>query len=168
MMDNTTKLNLTKTLQKEFLRRNLIYYFSSKGYDNFLVKPYPPSLSDIPQVLPFLSNIAEINHYLEDINIENNIIKIGWNVFILGNKRAFLGFTSHKSMNDIENSVNDIKSYPNGKLTIKELIEWIVETVGNTDKLKDLYDNYNLQDNSLTGMNSFKHHKPVPDFKRRV
>jgi len=168
MMDSATKSSLVKTLQKEFVRRNLICYFEGKGYDNFLVKPYPPSLMDIVERIEVLSGIVEVKHHLEDINMQNNIIKVGWNLFVLGNQRAFLGYTNHKSVSDIESAVGESKSDPNGSKTIKELIEWVVEVIGSSKKLKDLYEQYKLQDSSIINTSYVKPYKSIPNFKRRV
>lgn len=166
-MDNLTKQLLTKTLQKELLRRKLILYFKEKGYDNFLVKPYPPSLCDIQDKVDILNSIIEVNNYLEDIEMQSGMIKVGWNIFLLGNNRAHLGLTSHSSMADVENSCNHVAQYQNGKLTIKQIIEWIVNTAGDSQNLFDEYQK-NITNNKMIVPKSVAPSKTIPSFRKRV
>lgn len=166
-MDNLTKQLLTKTMQKELLRRKLIAYFKSKGYDNFLVKPYPPSLCDMPEMVDILNSLLEVKNYLEDIEIQSGVIKVGWNIFLLGNNRAFLGHTSHNSVADVENSCSHVAQYPDGKLTIKQIIEWIVNVVGDSDELSDEYGK-NKVDNKMIVPKSIAPNRTIPSFRKRV
>lgn len=168
-MDKITKTSLVKIMQKEFVRRNLIKFFEDKGYNNFLVNPNPPSLMDLVDRVDVLQGIAEVKYYIEDINMENNMIKVGWNLFLLGNQRAFLGHTSHTNLTEIESSIGDPTPNVNGNLSIKEIIEWSVETIGQSSKLKDLYDqSHSGTSSELSRMDTIKPYKSVPDFKRRV
>jgi hypothetical protein len=165
-MDNTTKSTLVKTLQKEFVRRKLVQYFESKGYDNFQVNAYPPSIVDIMERIDALNGIVEINHNLEDVNIQNNDIKLAWNLFVLGNNRAFLGYTTHQSLTEVETAGHQAVQY-NGPITIKQLVEWMVDTIGESSKLTEIYDNNSkAQNNSTLGMTTNK--STIPSFNKRV
>lgn len=170
-MDSVTKSCLLKSLQKEFVRRNIIKYFEMKGYDNFLVKPYPPSIIDIADSTGILDGLIEIKYYLEDINMNNNILKIGWNLFVLGSQRAFLGYTTHKNFSEIENGISNVKNEPNCPISIKELVEWIVEVIGSSNKLKEVYEQYsdnNKNNYSRPQFNSYNRAKSIPNFNKRV
>lgn len=167
-MDNLTKKQLLKTLQKEFVRRNLIQYFESKGYDNFLIKPYPPSLMDITERINVLDGVIEVEHYLEDINVKNNMIKVGWNLFVLGNQRAFLGHTTHQNLTEIENGISECKMHADGPISIKELVEWVVHALGESSKLQDIYQYHNNQKDSIINTGYIKPYKRIPDMRRRV
>lgn len=167
-MDNIAKNSLLRILQKEFIRRNLIKYFEEKGYNNFLVKPYPPTMLDL--VDEDNSDILEIKYYLEDINMKNNTIKFGWNLFLLGNKRIFLGYTNHRNLAEVESSKNNIDQFHDGPITIKALIESIVEILGNSEKLKEVYNsNNNKGYGNMTKLSmAVKPYKQIPNFSRRV
>lgn len=160
--------SLLKIMQKEYIRRNLIKYFSEKGYDNFLVKPYPPSVADIGGNLDSLNGFIEVQNFLEDVNIYNNSVKVGWNIFVLGNKRIFLGYTIHEKISDIEREVNTIKQH-DGPITIKSIIESIIEFLGSSNKLSDIYksEETDIQITSKIG-NTININKPIPNFKRQV
>lgn len=168
-MDSTTKSSLLKTLQKEFIRRSLIQYFESKGYDNFLNKPYPPSMLDMVQN-PMFDGVVEIQYFLEDINMQNNTIKVGWNMFVLGNNRAFLGYTTHKDVSEIENCIGESRANPDGPITIKGLVEWMVESIGKSNKIKDLYDRHTQdRQNSVQSVYVKPYTgKTIPDMRRKV
>ena len=165
-MDNASKSSLVKILQKEFVRRKLIQYFESKGYDNFKVNPYPPSIVDIMERVDILNGIVEINHSLEDVNIQTNDIKLGWNLFVLGNKRAFLGYTTHQSLIEVETAGGQAAPY-NGPITVKQLVEWMVEAIGESSKLSDIYDSNNKaqnNNNSIAGM--ARPNKAIPNLNK--
>ena len=168
-MDNTTKSTLVKTLQKEFVRRKLVQYFESKGYTNFLVKPYPPTLMDMVDRIDILEGIVEVEHALDDINMQSNAVTVAWNLFVLGNQRANLGNTTHDSLMEIETAANSIIPY-DGPINIKQIIEWMVETIGNSTKLTEIYDHHakKPQDRVTSLSNMAKPNKTIPNFKRTV
>lgn len=165
-MDNTIKNSLVKALQKEFVRRNLIKFFIEKGIDNFLISPYPPMMLDISERIPQLNGALEVKYYLEDINLQSNIIKLGWNLFVLSNNRMFLGYTNHVNISEVENGVNCIKNH-DGPITIKQLIEYVISVLGKSNILRDIQ-----QNNSINTVNNIKTSttlfKPIPSFKKRV
>lgn len=167
-MDNISN-SLLKIMQKELIRRSLIKYFSEKGYDNFLVKPYPPSIYDMGQNLDILNSFVEVENFLEDVNIYNNSVKVGWNIFVLGNKRIFLGYTIHEKLSDIEREVNTIKQH-DGPISIKSIIETIVEFLGSSNKLNDIYKSKDMVDSDVSNQvgTALNLNKPIHDFKRQV
>lgn len=173
MIDNVTKDSLTRILQKEFVRRSLIMFFEEKGYDNFLVNPYPPTLLNLPERIPFLEGIVEVNYNLEDIDMKTNTIKVAWNLFVLGNQRTFLGCTTHGNLTEIETGINASKKYHDGPITLKAVIEAMVEMIGDSNKIKDIYqqakgfgDNTTMAGSSVVQIPDLR--KPLPDFRRRV
>ncbi len=165
-MNNLVKTQIANALQKEYLRRSFIKYFSEKGYDNFLVKPYPPVLRDMPTKLPFLNGILELQHPIEDINLADNTIKVAWNLFLLGNKRIFLGYTTHNNMSEIENGIGAIDKHHDGPISIKQIIEVMVELLGQSGKTSEISKKRSANTNRQGfGM---KPYKGIPDLRRRV
>jgi hypothetical protein len=173
MIDTVTKDSLTKILQKEFIRRSLVKFFEEKGYDNFLVKPYPPTLLNMPERIPFLEGVTEVKYNLEDIDMKTSTIKVAWNLFVLGNKRTFLGYTTHGNLTEIETGINSVSRHHDGPITLKAITEVIVEMLGSSNKIKDIYqqakgfgDNTTMTGNSVVQIADLR--KPLPDFRRRV
>lgn len=165
-MDSIIKTEVLKILQKEFVRRNLIRYFEEKGYDNFLIKPYPPTLLDMTDDR-FL-DILEVKYFLEDVNMKQNTVKLGWNMFLLGNKRIFLGYTIHRNLSEIDSSRNDVKKYHDGPITIKAIVESVVEILGKSKKLKEIYNSSQGYGDATKLPMAMKPYKQIPNFRRRV
>lgn len=93
-------------LNKELLRRMLIKYFFDKGFkENMSGKLYPPYIQDLPMLIPQLSGKVEIIPSVEDINPQTGVVTLGWNLFVLGNKRMNLGETSHINLSEISNQI---------------------------------------------------------------
>jgi len=169
-MNNSTKTSLVKTLQKEYVRRSLNQYFEEKGYDNFLVKPYPPTLMDLADRIPVFGNMIEVKYFLEDIDMSDGSIKVGWNVFVLGSKRIFLGYTIHGNLNDIDNRINDVNETHDGPIELKSVIESMVEFIGESNKVSDIYKKLGIDQSSIDSIrpNEVSTKKPIPNFSRKV
>jgi hypothetical protein len=137
LLNKRVKDEMVRVLQKEYLRRSLIEYFGNKGYEKtFNICAYPPSLMDLSEQ-PFSNKSIEVAFNIEDIDLVDNSVKVAWNVFVLGNKRIFLGYTNHQNFTDIKNSKNTIKDY-NGPITINKIIEFIIEFLGNSNQIFDI------------------------------
>jgi hypothetical protein len=156
------KHDLSAILRKELIRRSLNQYFQEKGYDNFLVSPYPPTLVDLPDRVPMLMGLVEIAYSVNNINMANNMVDVVWNVFVLGNKRIFVGKTSHDSFSNIENSINDISNHFNGPLTIEKIIEIIVEFLGDSEAINGIENNGESANTTFTTPA-----KPIPNWNRK-
>jgi len=123
-------------LNKELLRRILIKYFFERGYkESMSGKIYPPSIQDIPTSVPQLAGKIDIQPHIEDVNPMTGLITLGWNLFILGNKRMYLGETSHTSLRDIKNVIqgpcksNGVRSveYKSPKRVISFIVDSLAE-----------------------------------------
>jgi hypothetical protein len=136
-MNKKVKDDITRILQREYLRRSLVKYFNDKGYDKtFEICAYPPSLQDLNEQ-SFSNKTIEVAYNIEDIDLIDNTIKVAWNMFILGNKRIFLGYTDHKNFTDIQNNRNVIKDF-NGPISIKKIIDVIVDFIGDSSNIYDI------------------------------
>ena len=164
-MNNTTKQLLTNALLKEFLRRSLTKFFMEKGFDNFLVSPYPQTILNIAEMVPILNGVLEVKYHLDDININTNAVKLKWNIFVLGNNRIYLGDTTHLSLTEISNGLNASDINFSGPRSIKEIIEAIVHFLSKSSKLQSIYDSSWSED---VAPNINLQHKPMPSFKKRV
>jgi len=91
-------------LNQELLRRQLIRYFVQKGFkESFNRKLYPPQLQDMTMHVPILDGKVEVTPFVEDIDPNSGVVTLGWNLFVLGNKRMYLGESTHTSLVEITN-----------------------------------------------------------------
>ena len=108
-MDSYQIDRIRQKANTEVIRRLLIKYFmEDKGFaDSFDRQLYPSLIQDLPSVIPVLSSKVEIVPHMDNLdNIQGKAI-IGWNMFVLGNQRMYLGETYH---NDLASLARQIKS----------------------------------------------------------
>lgn len=86
----------------DVIRRLMIRYFLQKGYGNsFDRQVYPPALQDITGVIPELGAKLEVIPHALDVNPILGTAKVGWNMFVLGNQRIFLGESYHDNLTEL-------------------------------------------------------------------
>jgi len=122
---------IKKALSVESIRRVLSEYFQQKEVDmNDHV--YPPLLRDIGQQVPMLANKVEIKPYIEDIDPTTNYVKIGWNLFVLGTHRLFLGYSVHESLAHLDVQITDplFVGEAEPMKTPIQIIQFIVHVLG--------------------------------------
>ena len=129
-------------LNKELMRRMIIKYFHDKGLkENMDAKLYPPTLQDLPLRVPHLLGKLEIQPFVEDVDPINGIVTLGWNLFLLGNKRMFLGESTHKHLSEIQVNIAGPMSSEGistvDYVTPRKVVTFIVEVMG-TNKSCDL------------------------------
>ncbi len=90
----------------EVVRRVLIKYFMDKGFaESFDRQMYPALIQDLPLVVPILSNKLEIVPFASEIDTSLGRAVLGWNLFVLGNQRMYLGETYHNSLQDLARQI---------------------------------------------------------------
>lgn len=92
---------LRHKLNTDVVERLLIKYFMSKGYDNFDRLIYPPFVQDIPFMVQELADKIEIVPHAVRIDPLADTAVIGWNLFVLGTYRCFLGETQHQGLRQL-------------------------------------------------------------------
>ena len=88
-------------LNADVARRLLIKYFVSKGFDNFDRLLYPPFIQDLPQTIPEFVDKIEVIPYCGNIDPMADSAILGWNLFVMGTQRQFLGETYHVGLNQL-------------------------------------------------------------------
>jgi hypothetical protein len=169
-MNKNIKNSLLRTIQKEYIRRILIKYFTDKGYSNFDISPYPPNIIDINSNVDILNGFIEMKYFLEDINIQNNTVKMGWNMFVGGNCRIFCGYTIHKKLSDIDQESAFLKDH-DGPTSIKSIINTIVDNLQDSTQLNDIYKNRDVNDGytpSSRNVTMARINRPIHDFRNKV
>lgn len=119
--------NLRNILGIASVRQQLDEYFENKNIDEKSMI-YPPSIQDINSINE-IANKVEVIPFMEELDPTSGNIKVGWNLFVLGTNRKFLGYSVHDSFNDIKES--EIKSMDNvlSYATGEEIKNFIVETL---------------------------------------
>ena len=101
-MDSRQIDKIRTLLNADVARKMLIKYFIAKGYqDSFDRLIYPPSLQDLPLCIPQLESKVEVVPHACDINPMLGTAMIGWNLFVLGNHRMFLGESVHNDLPEL-------------------------------------------------------------------
>lgn len=127
-------------LNTEVVRRLLIKYFSDKGYgQSFDRQMYPAVIQDLPLVIPVLSNKIEIVPYATEIDTAMGRAILGWNLFVLGNQRMYLGETYHNSLHDLARQIRSgiVRTAEGGcntarrQTTPRRVIAFITRVLGN-------------------------------------
>lgn len=153
-MNTILASRIKRKLQKELIRRKLIEYFSSKGYDNFELPLYPPSCYDLPVRIPHLYTRCEVVPTVEETDTTLGTVKLNWKLFVLGTNRLDLGMTTHSGQTDI---VRAVMGEPNLELpadfvtTPKRVIEFILKILENSRSgFVELPSNFQVPPEALT------------------
>lgn len=93
-------------LNRELIQRLLVRYFTQKGFgEDFNQRVYPPMLQDLIAQVPQLMNKVEIVPYPMELDPMTGVVQLGWNMFVLGNNRMFLGESTHANLNEVRTSI---------------------------------------------------------------
>jgi len=134
-MRETVQERIRMMFNLEYAKRLLIRYFVKKGFaESFDVHIYPPLIHDIPKEIPQLLGKVEVVPYIEEIDPASGTVRVGWNLFVLGHSRMYLGNSTHKDINEINVGQYAGASSLSAKkaVTPKQLIKFVVGEL--TDK----------------------------------
>lgn len=124
---------LAKALNVELCKRYLVRYFKGKGFtENFNKKIYPPTIQDLPMLVPQITDKIEIEAVVNDINPLTGQHKLGWNLYVFGVHRMYLGESTHVDMSDVMSTVNISGGEPLQKVnysTPKRVINFITKMI---------------------------------------
>lgn len=140
------EFKIRRLLNEELIRKLLTKYFNTKGCGDLEKEIYPPSLQDICVQVPQIMGKVEIVPCVEDMDPFTGNVRIGWNLFVLGNNRMFLGESNHKSMTELKVKafgpmVNEqVKT--SGIVSPKNIIEFVIKILGSSKNgFVDIYAN---------------------------
>lgn len=101
-MDAYATQQLKQALNTEVIRRMLIKYFLSRGFtESFDRLMYPATIQDLQFTIPELITKLEVIPHALLIDPMTDSAKIGWNLFILGGQRMYLGETYHSGLSQL-------------------------------------------------------------------
>ncbi len=105
-IDSYTIDQIKHVSNNEVVRRLLIKYFMDKGFnESFDRQMYPALVQDLPNVIPVLSPKLEIVPHANEIDTSQGRAVLGWNLFVLGTQRMYLGETYHNSLHDLARQI---------------------------------------------------------------
>jgi len=140
-MDSHTIDAIKHASNTEVVRRLLIKYFLEKGFvESFDRQLYPALVQDLPLFIPPLVNKVEIVPYVEDLDLMQSKAALGWNLFVLGNQRMYLGDTFHNDLKDLARQISNgvvviPESYSNARrqTTPRKIITFITRVLSQHD-----------------------------------
>ena len=89
------------SLNNEVARRLLIRYFLNKGYECFDQLIYPPLIQDLPYAIQEMVDKVEVIPHAKNIDPLSDSATLGWNLFVLGHQRIYLGETYHNGLKQL-------------------------------------------------------------------
>lgn len=105
-MDSYSVDKIKHLSNTDVVRRLLIKYFIDKGFtESFDRQMYPSLIQDLPMIIPSISNKIEVIPHAQDVDPSMGKAVLGWNMFVLGNQRMYLGETYHNNLQDLARQV---------------------------------------------------------------
>ena len=105
-MDSHTIETIKHLSNTEVIRRMLIKYFLDKGFtESFDRHLYPAVVQDITMALPQLSTKIEVVPFAEEVDSYQGKAVLGWNLFVLGTNRMYLGQTYHNDLRSLARQI---------------------------------------------------------------
>jgi len=135
MLDLALQQRITSLMHAELAKRLILDYFEKKGLiEKFDMPLSPIIIADMPKSIPELSRKVEVVPYVHKIDPFTGASELGWNLFVLGNSRMYLGRTQHKHINELltiagttSESAVEIASTP------RDIIKFISETLSQSE-----------------------------------
>jgi hypothetical protein len=122
-------------LNRELVRRLLVRYFVGKGFVDFGVRVVPAQVGDVGVVVPGLVGKVEVVPFVVDVFPESGGVRLGWNLFVLGCHRLFLGESFHASLVDVDQVVRGPLMGVGGGggvggVSVGEVVDFVVDVLG--------------------------------------
>jgi hypothetical protein len=136
-MNNNFDAKIRRILNEELIRRLMTKYFEDKdiAVEDFDRNIYPPILQDITYRIPQFAGKIEIVPHIEDMNPATGRIRLGWNLFVLGNKRMDIGESSHKNVAELKLNIAGPSAHSTAKkeASPNRLIEFISKMLSKSE-----------------------------------
>ncbi len=91
--------NVKRAMNANVVRRLMIRYFVEKGFSNSFDRAlHPTLLQDLTMRCQPLASKVEVVPHAVEVNPSLGRATLGWNLFVLGNHRMYLGETIHSDL----------------------------------------------------------------------
>jgi hypothetical protein len=105
-MDSRSIDKIRHALNTDVVRRMLIQYFVGKGFtESFDRIMYPAVMQDLTVACPVLAAKVEVVPHCVDIDPVARRAVLGWNLFVLGTQRMYLGETHHQDLGELARQI---------------------------------------------------------------
>lgn len=120
-MNDLDRTRVHHAANTEAVKRILIKYFKEHcGFNESFDKAVNPvTLQDMPFVNLELQNKIEIEPHAVEVDPTTSRATLGWNLFVLGNQRMYLGETYHANLLDLARQIKTGFILPEATLTTK-------------------------------------------------
>lgn len=136
-MNDIARDRIKHAANVEVIRRSLISYFVQKGFTESFEKVVNPiSIQDISIINTGLHNKIEIEPHAVEIDPSSSRAILGWNMYVLGNQRMYLGETHHNNLTELARQLKQGMVMPESILmtrrctTPRRIITFIERTLG--------------------------------------
>lgn len=100
-MNSKLLKEIQQAVAKEVAKKALQVYFEGKGFKTPDSLVIPSQISDISLGVPEFGNRLEVVGYNEQYDPFTGVAKVGWNLYVNGSNRMYLGETVHNSVSDL-------------------------------------------------------------------
>lgn len=116
-MNDLQRARVRHAANTEAVRRMLIKYFADRGFaESFDRAVNPVLIQDLPFANAGLDTKIEIEPHALEIDPTTGRGVLGWNLFILGNQRIFLGETHHSNLLELARQIKTGQIQPDAIL----------------------------------------------------
>ena len=139
-MNATLANKIRRILTGHATRTSLEQFFETAGVE--MDEPlYPPLIREMMSRVPIVSTRVEIKPHVVELDPTTNAVRVGWNLFVMGNNRLYLGTSVHESMEDLNRQaiINGEKSDTSERFTTpKQIINFIIDTLNEHEQAPPL------------------------------
>jgi len=131
-IDITLQNRIVSLMHAELASRLLIQYFVGKEMEDFGLPLNPMMISDLAKAIPELSRKVEVIPYVYKLDPLTGSAELGWNLFVLGSSRMYLGKTKHKRLGELVSqsaAVDPGEAAVELATTPKDVIKFICNTL---------------------------------------
>lgn len=139
-MNDLQRLRISHAANTEAVRRMLIKYFCDRGFNESFDKSVNPVLiQDLPFANAGLDTKIEIQPHAIEIDPTTSKATLGWNMFVLGNQRIYLGETYHQNLLDLARQIRTGQIQPEAIIgtrrctTPRRIISFVERVLNNSD-----------------------------------
>ncbi len=139
-MNDIQRMRVQHAANTEAVRRMLVKYFMEHGFkESFDKIVNPAAIQDLPFSNPGLDTKIDIEPHALEIDPTTSHAVLGWNLFVLGNQRMFLGESHHSNLSELARQIkqNQIRaesiSMTRRCTTPRRIITFIERVLSSTD-----------------------------------
>jgi hypothetical protein len=129
-MNSRLLRDIRQAVAREAARRALKVYFEGKGFENPDALVMPSQIADISNGVPEFGDRLEVCAYNERYDPFTSVLKAGWNLYVNGSNRMFLGHTVHNRVPDlVSGTIPEHADLAEPEHTVKEICSFIMKVL---------------------------------------